>query len=1070
SDFFYYDLFSWQDSQEPIYDIHLSARSFTYPRSSEFALEKVEETPAIELSLAYSDGMGREVQAKIYIDQPDTVVRYWDPSTQSVKEKTQNTAWLTTGATQYNNKGNVIQQFEPFYSNTYAFIDQQALNQVGYSSTHFYDALDREIMVLTPKQYLEKSLYGYLQAGSPIQETGYLAQELYNTLPGTYYPSSWNSLHFDVNDAIQDSPYYQSASASEQAQLKTLPYNTPMFAYTDGLGHLIQQEQLKVSSNEQNDTYWQRDIEGNTLKASDGRLLPQGLYNFETTYNLVKQPMQSASVDAGTTWDLWNVNENEVYHKDARGYETRRLYDDLHRMIAETVENQELEPPLSFKSQYVVYGESFSSPATWNRRGIPVIHFDQSGLDIVAFQTIDGQHLSALKALCTDFKQSPDWSGINETITNELIQSIESISNPSETSEINVSMVPKLEQETYTTQDNYNAVDETIEEIDPDGNVTSTVYYLNGWMKNSQIDKGPSVDAITYNARGQRAVVNYGNQVVKSYSYDPINFRLTQIKSVYTPNEKVIQDYSYTYDPLGNVWSLTRNNVPTTFFNNQEVKAKANYTYDSLYRLVSANGREHAGNALSLQQALLDRSDQQYIPIPQPNNNGQALQNYSEAFTYDEGGNLTQIKHTGTSSWTRTHTIQSDSNRLKNSVIGGENSLKKTYAYDAHGNMTNLEGASSWQWNERNNLEAAVFVPRNSQPDDAEYYVYDASGMRVRKVFEKMNNGGKSVTLTDVVYLGNYELRRTYTQAVGTGEKTLKTDWRVHRFYDGEGCVALWRYYVENGERATSPDQNQQRYQLQDHLESSNMEVDTEGNLITYQEYYPFGGTAIMAGTSQTEVNAKYYQYSFKERDATTGLYYYGMRYYPSWLGRWINPDPAGTVDGLNIYAFVEGDPTTHMDVGGMTTLPKDADSDIDIAMHDRPKRKNSYVNYADPPSDEEFGTKEAPKPKKSTGGSKDDFYINLAKKIGVDQKTALQYVKNDFKNGVPIPVPSKFSSTGEPQYIIMGRTNKKVQDKQLRCHHYCIYTAYPKSSKDLTELIGESAASIFMEGKGYKM
>ncbi|MEL6624562.1 MAG: toxin TcdB middle/C-terminal domain-containing protein [Bacteroidota bacterium] len=618
SDFFYYDLFSWQDSQEPIYNIHLSARSFTYPRSSEFALEKVEETPAIELSLAYSDGMGREVQAKAYIDQPDTVVRYWDPSTQSVKEKTQNTAWLTTGATQYNNKGNVIQQFEPFYSNTYAFIDQQALNQVGYSSTHFYDALDREIMVLTPKQYLEKSLYGYLQAGSPIQETGYLAEELYNTLPGTYYPSSWNSLHFDVNDSIQDSPYYQAASPTEQAQLKTLPYNTPMFVYTDSLGHLIQQEQLKVSSNEQNDTYWQRDIEGNALTASDGRLFPQGLYNFETTYNLVKQPMQSTSVDAGTSWDLWNVNENEAYHKDARGYETRRLYDDLHRMIAETVENQELEPPLSFKSQYVVYGESFSSPATWNRRGIPVIHFDQSGLDIVAFQTIDGQHLSALKALCTDFKQSPDWSGINETITNELIQSIESISNPSETSEINVSMVPKLETETYTTQDNYNAVDETIEEIDPDGNVTSTAYYLNGWMKSSQIDKGPSVDAITYNARGQRAVVNYGNQVVKSYSYDPINFRLTQIKSVYTPNEKVIQDYSYIYDPLGNVWSLTRNNVPTTFFNNQEVKAKANYTYDSLYRLVSANGREHAGNALSLQQALLDRSDQQYIPTSQP--------------------------------------------------------------------------------------------------------------------------------------------------------------------------------------------------------------------------------------------------------------------------------------------------------------------------------------------------------------------------------------------------------------------------------------------------------------------
>jgi insecticidal toxin complex protein TccC len=42
------------------------------------------------------------------------------------------------------------------------------------------------------------------------------------------------------------------------------------------------------------------------------------------------------------------------------------------------------------------------------------------------------------------------------------------------------------------------------------------------------------------------------------------------------------------------------------------------------------------------------------------------------------------------------------------------------------------------------------------------------------------------------------------------------------------------------------------------------------------------------------------------------------MRYYPAWLCRWINPDPAGTIDGLNLYAFVSGNPVTHKDIGGM--------------------------------------------------------------------------------------------------------------------------------------------------------
>ena len=45
---------------------------------------------------------------------------------------------------------------------------------------------------------------------------------------------------------------------------------------------------------------------------------------------------------------------------------------------------------------------------------------------------------------------------------------------------------------------------------------------------------------------------------------------------------------------------------------------------------------------------------------------------------------------------------------------------------------------------------------------------------------------------------------------------------------------------------------------------------------------------------------------------------YYGARYYAPWLGRWISPDPAGTVDGLNLYAFVRGNPIRYIDDGGL--------------------------------------------------------------------------------------------------------------------------------------------------------
>ena len=72
-----------------------------------------------------------------------------------------------------------------------------------------------------------------------------------------------------------------------------------------------------------------------------------------------------------------------------------------------------------------------------------------------------------------------------------------------------------------------------------------------------------------------------------------------------------------------------------------------------------------------------------------------------------------------------------------------------------------------------------------------------------------------------------------------------------------------------------------------------------------------------MAAKNQTEVKTKHYHYSGKEKDKCTGLDDYGMRYYAPWLGRWTSTDPAGTVDGLNLYAFVAGNPVTHEDVGG---------------------------------------------------------------------------------------------------------------------------------------------------------
>ncbi|MEQ5225928.1 RHS repeat-associated core domain-containing protein, partial [Proteus cibi] len=109
---------------------------------------------------------------------------------------------------------------------------------------------------------------------------------------------------------------------------------------------------------------------------------------------------------------------------------------------------------------------------------------------------------------------------------------------------------------------------------------------------------------------------------------------------------------------------------------------------------------------------------------------------------------------------------------------------------------------------------------------------------------------------------------------------------------------------------------NQLRYSYDDGISNSGLETDGQGQLVSYEEYYPYGGTAIWFSQNALEATYKTIRYSGKEKDAT-GLYYYGYRYYQPWVGRWLSADPAGTVDGLNLYRMVRNNPVTLYDPDG---------------------------------------------------------------------------------------------------------------------------------------------------------
>ncbi|NES82666.1 MAG: RHS repeat-associated core domain-containing protein, partial [Moorea sp. SIO2B7] len=413
--------------------------------------------------------------------------------------------------------------------------------------------------------------------------------------------------------------------------------------------------------------------------------------------------------------------------------------------------------------------------------------------------------------------------------------------------------------------------------------------------------------------------------VKTNYSYEETTWRLIKLYSTRSNRDRngkerksVIQDIVYTYDPVGNITRLKDNTYETVFYNNQKVEPLSDYTYDALYRLIKANGRQHPGiNARTYNNndQEVDFKQSKFIPLSDSN----ALEHYRESYTYDDAGNLIKTTHTASNSWTRTQEIMPDSNRLKtvSSKNGFTDSLPITY--DRSGNQQQLNGNStvSLTFNCCENLVQARIIERYNQPDDSDYYTYDSGEMRTRKVSERLVNGGAVIQKESKIYLGSYEVKRLQQN------ETTILERQTLRVMDDETCVAIFHYWEQDDlqREVEQVGTRKLRYQMDNHLSSVGLEVDDDAQIISYEEYFPYGGTAFIAGKSQQEVKLKEYRYSGKERDDATGLYYYGARYYAPWLGRWLKPDPAGTVDGLNLYGFVGGNPVKYVDVGGMSAI-----------------------------------------------------------------------------------------------------------------------------------------------------
>ncbi|MDR0281216.1 MAG: RHS repeat protein [Paucimonas sp.] len=636
---------------------------------------------------------------------------------------------------------------------------------------------------------------------------------------------------------------------------------------------------------------------GFLLDSCDPRLHALGRVNLEQVTDLAGQPLRTRSVDAGTRVCLHDGARRPVMTLtrigiDADGGDelthaiTRTCHyeDDTLRGRLLSVSEQAPDAPARI-SERLVWGGVSAEEQGANLAGQCVRHYATDGLlrtDSVALSGVPLRVSRQLLAGADSPDVFADWQGQGPDQWDEA-----------------------LAAQAWPTTLSVDAFGAQLTLTDAAGHRRRTAYDVAGLPKASWLTLAGGSEQVIVKVRTWSATLSklseeQGNQVLTTWHYEGQTERLARIRTErpvgHPAGAGVLQDLHYEYDPLGNVLRVADEAQAIRFWRNQRVAAQTLFTYDSLCQLASAHGREMAAAG----QQPLDQA---------------TYTNYQRHYRYDIAGNLTRIRHSAPATghdFTRELVVSERSNRaVPDSLAASPSEVEALFSAD--GLQTLLRPGEVLDWTSRGHLATLTQVAGGL----AEHYRYDGGGRRVLKI-STLGNGERERTH----YLPQLELR-TLHSGLRAGEDLQVV--LCGQAGDGQVRALHWT--------AGQPDgiaNDALRFSYADRLGSCLLELDQDGRVTSREEYFPYGGTAAWAAPGEVEARRKTQRYSGKERDAS-GLYYYGLRYYQPWLGRWLSADPAGTVDGLNLFRGLRNNPGTFKDAdGAIPVVPEEADQPVE--------------------------------------------------------------------------------------------------------------------------------------------
>ena len=296
------------------------------------------------------------------------------------------------------------------------------------------------------------------------------------------------------------------------------------------------------------------DVEGNLRSLTDARELVENSFKGNTViefkYDMLGNSVYKSTMDAGQRWTLLNILGNPLRTWDERSHEFQYAYDSLHRPLQSKVLGGDGPSALNHIFDRIVYGESILNAETLNLRGNVYRHYDTGGLVETPEFNFKGEPKITKRRLFRNYKVVANWTDV----------SIES----------------DLEDGFFSFVNETDALGRITKQISPDLSSIFPSYNETGLLDSERVLHTGSLQAdvlierIDYDEKSQRSRIVYGNGVTTNFDYDSKTFRLKHLQTTRQNNDP-LQDWYYTFDPVGNITHIEDKNIPVVFFDNQKV-------------------------------------------------------------------------------------------------------------------------------------------------------------------------------------------------------------------------------------------------------------------------------------------------------------------------------------------------------------------------------------------------------------------------------------------------------------------------------------------------------------------